>query len=57
MAYDDYFKTASPTIEDARSMVESYMMTGNTKSAEDWLAKIITYDGHTADDVFNYAIS
>jgi len=55
VAYDDYFKTASPTIEDARSMVESYMMTGNTMSAEDWLAKIVTYDGHNADDLFNYA--
>jgi len=53
--YNDYFKTAATTIDDARSMVACYMNIGNTQLAEEWLAKVISFNGHTSDDILNYA--
>ena len=53
--YNDYFKTAATTIDDARSMVTCYMNIGNTQLAEEWLVKVISYSGHTPNDVLNYA--
>ena len=54
-SYKDYFKTNSPTIENAREMAECYMILRDTKSAEIWLLKVISFDGYTAKDVLNYA--
>jgi len=53
--YKEYFKLNSPTIEDARDMAECYMMLRDTKSAEPWLSKVISFEGFQAMDVLNYA--
>ena len=53
--YLSAFKTTSPVVYDMREITECYMMINDTKSAEEWLAKIVAVDGSTADDVLHYA--
>jgi len=54
-SYNDYFKLNAPAIENARDMAECYMALRDTKSAEIWLSKVISFEGYLAVDVLNYA--
>jgi outer membrane protein OmpA-like peptidoglycan-associated protein len=53
--YISSFKTTPALVADMRELSECYMMLNDTKSAEEWLSKIVLMDGSTADDVLHYA--
>jgi outer membrane protein OmpA-like peptidoglycan-associated protein/tetratricopeptide (TPR) repeat protein len=52
--YVDYFKTTSPQPNDIRDLVNCYSMMGDTKSAESWMAKLISNDSNKTD-ILSYA--
>jgi outer membrane protein OmpA-like peptidoglycan-associated protein len=53
--YNDYFKTNTPAIDDARSLAQCYMMVNDPKSATDWMAKVVACKEAKASDKLNYA--
>lgn len=54
-SYKAYFKSNLPDINNAREMAMCYLMLRDTKSAEEWFSKVISFDAYTAEDVCNYA--
>ncbi len=53
--YTDYFKTNTPAIDDARSLAQCYMMVNDSKSATEWMGKVVAYKEAKASDKLNYA--
>ena len=53
--YAEYFKTATPGLAEKREMAECYIRISDVKNAEQWYAKIVSTDGHTAEDVLTWA--
>lgn len=53
--YTDYFKTTSAKPVTIRELVNCYMMIGDTKSAEDWMLKLISAVDYSSADVLTYA--
>jgi len=53
--YKDYFKTSLAGTNEKRDMAACYMMINDTRSAEEWLSKVISDPGHTAEDILHYA--
>jgi outer membrane protein OmpA-like peptidoglycan-associated protein/tetratricopeptide (TPR) repeat protein len=55
--YNDYFKTNSGKSAEIRELVNCYTMIGDTKSAENWLLKLISSVDSTKTDIFTYDYS
>jgi len=53
--YKEYLKTAQAGIEEKRDLATCYMMTGDTRSAEEWLFQVVSSPDYTAEDVLHYA--
>ena len=53
--YTDYFNTVSPGVNEMRDLSNCYVMIGETKKAEEWMAKVIAKEDYAAADVFTYA--
>lgn len=53
--YNEYLKTPAAKPYAIRDLVNCYMMTGNTKTAEEWMLKLITSNNYTNADIFTYA--
>jgi outer membrane protein OmpA-like peptidoglycan-associated protein/tetratricopeptide (TPR) repeat protein len=53
--YTEYFKANTPAIDDARSLAQCYMMVNDSKSATDWMGKVVAMPGKKPSDVLNYA--
>jgi len=53
--YHDYLKSANPSAQDQREIAESYIKLNDTKSAELWLAKVVSSPSYNATDLLNYA--
>jgi outer membrane protein OmpA-like peptidoglycan-associated protein/tetratricopeptide (TPR) repeat protein len=54
--YNDHMASlAIPAVEHIRELAECYLMVNEPDAAGAWLAKIIAWGGHTAEDVFHYA--
>ncbi len=46
-----HFKTNPPAIDDARSLAECYMQVNDTKSATEWMGKVVAYSTAKPTDV------
>ncbi|NTW32080.1 MAG: OmpA family protein [Bacteroidetes bacterium] len=53
--YNEYFKTNTPGIDEARNIAQCYVITGNSIEAEKWLSKVLTFVGYLPKDVLSYA--
>jgi outer membrane protein OmpA-like peptidoglycan-associated protein/tetratricopeptide (TPR) repeat protein len=53
--YLSSFKSTPALVYDMREITECYMMINDTKSAEEWLSKIVSQSEATAEDVLHYA--
>ncbi|MEI6766037.1 MAG: OmpA family protein [Bacteroidota bacterium] len=53
--YKQAFVLVPPGLESTRDMADCYLMNNDTKSAEQWLAKVVRFPGATVEDVLEYA--
>jgi len=53
--YKEYMQTGQLNTEEKRDLAGCYLLTGDTRSAEDWLGQVVSSGENTADDVLHYA--
>ncbi len=53
--YTNYFKKNTPSKEDIRNISYCYMMTNDTKSAKDWVSKLVKNDNPEPKELLLYA--
>jgi outer membrane protein OmpA-like peptidoglycan-associated protein/tetratricopeptide (TPR) repeat protein len=52
--YNDYFKLNTPTVDEARNLAQCYMMVNDSKSATEWMSKVVEYKNAKESDKMIY---